>query len=264
MSQPRIQMNATILPNGKVLATGGSTNDEDAVTASLNADLYDPATNTFSSAGANVFPRLYHSNAAPASGCHGAADRWQPPTRQLRTSTRDLLAGLPVQRRRYAALRPTITGVTPATVGYGSPFQVQTPDAADIASVVLVRPGTPTHAFDMDQRLVGVVLHGGKRRLERDGATERQHCAARLLHAVRAEYRGRAVGREVREDCCLGTESGPGRHDHQPGGQCHRQPGRSGVVFGNRHRSGRNDQRVWLDVPRRRSRFELCRQHPAT
>src|ERR1700751_1100575 len=54
-------MNAVILPNGKILAMGGSTNDEDKSTASLNADLYDPATNTFSSAGANAFPRLYHS-----------------------------------------------------------------------------------------------------------------------------------------------------------------------------------------------------------
>src|SRR5947209_13669006 len=61
MSQPRIEMNATILPNGKVLALGGSTNDEDAATASLNADLYDPTTNTFRSAGANLYPRLYHS-----------------------------------------------------------------------------------------------------------------------------------------------------------------------------------------------------------
>src|SRR5262249_16395530 len=39
MSQPRIEMNATILPNGKVLALGGSLNDEDKYTASLNADL---------------------------------------------------------------------------------------------------------------------------------------------------------------------------------------------------------------------------------
>ena len=38
------------------------------------------------------------------------------------------------------ALRPTITGVTPGAFGYGATFQVQTPDAADIASVVLVRP----------------------------------------------------------------------------------------------------------------------------
>jgi hypothetical protein len=37
MSQPRIEMNATILPNGKVLALGGSINDEDAATASLKA-----------------------------------------------------------------------------------------------------------------------------------------------------------------------------------------------------------------------------------
>ena len=43
MSQPRIKMNATILPTGTVLATGGSINDEDALTASLNADLYDPS-----------------------------------------------------------------------------------------------------------------------------------------------------------------------------------------------------------------------------
>src|SRR5437660_5263354 len=65
MSQPRIEMNATILPNGKMIALGGSLNDEDTTTASLNADLYDPATNTFNSpnsAGQNAYPRLYHSN----------------------------------------------------------------------------------------------------------------------------------------------------------------------------------------------------------
>src|SRR5205823_13371188 len=50
-----------LLPNGKILALGGSTNDEDAASASLRADLYDPNTNTFSSAGANVYARLYHS-----------------------------------------------------------------------------------------------------------------------------------------------------------------------------------------------------------
>ena len=39
-------------------------------------------------------------------------------------------------------------------MNYGGTFQVHTQAAADIASVVLVRPGAPTHAFDMDQRLV--------------------------------------------------------------------------------------------------------------
>jgi PKD repeat protein len=155
MSQPRIQMNATILPNGRVLATGGSTNDEDAATASRNADIYNPVTNTFSSGGANVHPRLYHSNSL-----------------LLPDATVLLIGGNP-QRGNYErrleiyspaylfntdgtpASRPTITGI-PGTVGYGAAFQVQTPNAASIGSVVLVRPGAPTHAFDMEQRLVGL------------------------------------------------------------------------------------------------------------
>ena len=161
MSQPRIQLNATILPNGRVLVTGGSANDEDAVTASRNADLYDPATNTFSSAGANAFPRLYHSNALllpdatvllsggnPQRGNYEARLELYSPAYLFNTD------GTP-------AVRPTITGVTPETVTYNSAFQVQTPDAASIASAVLVRPGTPTHAFDMDQRLVGLSFTAG-------------------------------------------------------------------------------------------------------
>ena len=101
-----------------------------------------------------------------------------------------------------AALRPTVTGLTPESVSYGSPFDVQTPDAADIASVVLVRLGTPTHSIDMEQRLVGAGLHRRKRRPECHGTTARQHRTTRLLHVVRAEHRGCAVYREVREGCC--------------------------------------------------------------
>src|SRR5207237_8104605 len=51
------------------------------------------------------------------------------------------------------ATRPAITGVPSTSIGYGSDFQVQTPDAATISSVVLMRPGAPTHAFDMVQLL---------------------------------------------------------------------------------------------------------------
>src|SRR5262249_18869807 len=52
--------------------------------------------------------------------------------------------------------RPTISGVSSGNLSYGAGFQVQTPNAADVSSVVLVRPGAPTHAFDMDQRLVAL------------------------------------------------------------------------------------------------------------
>src|SRR5207247_1378371 len=58
------------------------------------------------------------------------------------------------------ATRPTIASV-PGTIAWGGQFTVSTPDAANISSVVLVRPGAATHAFDMDQRLVGMSFTKG-------------------------------------------------------------------------------------------------------
>ena len=63
------------------------------------------------------------------------------------------------------ATRPSITSVTPGVIGYGAAFQVQTPDAATISKAVLVRAGSVTHAFDMDQRLVGLNFTAGNGQL---------------------------------------------------------------------------------------------------
>jgi len=161
MSQPRIEMNATLLPNGKVLTVGGSLNDEDTSTASLNADLYDSNTNTMSSAGANAYPRLYHSvsqllpdgtvwvaGGNPARGSYEQhVEIYSPP--YLFNSDGTLAA------------RSLITSVNPGVIGYGTSFQVQTPDAANIAQVVIIKNGAITHAFDMDQRLVGLTFTAG-------------------------------------------------------------------------------------------------------
>ena len=63
MSTGRKQMNAVILPNGKVLAEGGSLNNDVPNTPGKTADLYDPVSNTMSSSGTAAFSRLYHSTA---------------------------------------------------------------------------------------------------------------------------------------------------------------------------------------------------------
>jgi len=153
MSQPRIEMNATILPSGRVLALGGSGRDEDAATAGLNAEVYDPATNTFSSAGANAFPRLYHSNALLLPDATVALVGSNPTQGVYEQHIEIYSPAYLFNADGSLATRPSVTGVAP-TITYGGTFQVQTPEAADIASVVLMRPGAPTHAFDMDQRLV--------------------------------------------------------------------------------------------------------------
>ena len=160
MSQARIEMNAVILPSGKVLALGGSVNDEDATTKSLNADLYDPATNTFSSAGANAFARLYHSVALLlpdatvwVAGGNPVRGTYEPHIEIYQPAYLFQSDGTP-------AARPSITSV-PGSVSYGNQFTVQTPDAASIASAVLIRNGTVTHSFGMDQRMVGMSFTAG-------------------------------------------------------------------------------------------------------
>jgi hypothetical protein len=163
MSKPRIEMNATILPNGRILTSGGSLNDEDTGTASFQADLFDASgtTVTVGPAGSNAFPRLYHSESlllpdgtvwlAGGNPNRGSYEQhveiYTPP--YLYNSNGSL------------ATRPTITSVNPGVIGYGTSFQVQTPDAANISSVVLMRNGSPTHAFDQEQRMVGLTFTAG-------------------------------------------------------------------------------------------------------
>ena len=160
MSQPRIEMNAVILPNGKILAVGGSLNDEDKTTASLNADLYDPTTNTFSSAGANAYARLYHSLALLLPD----ATVWLAGGNPSRGSFEQHIE---IYKPPYLfnadgsmATRPSITSA-PVELGFGEVFTLATPDASNIASVVLVRNGAVTHAFGMDQREVSLSFTAG-------------------------------------------------------------------------------------------------------
>ncbi len=164
MSQPRIEMDAVMLPTGKILAVGGSAHDEDATTASLNADLYDPASNSFSSAGANAYPRLYHTVALllpdatvwlggsnPARGTYEPhMEIYQPAYLFTRDANNNLVP----------ATRPTIANA-PSHIAWGGSFTISTPDAANTSQAVLLRPGSSTHAFDMDQRLIAMSFTAG-------------------------------------------------------------------------------------------------------
>ena len=161
MSASRIEMNATILPNGQVLTVGGSLNDEDTSTASLNADLYDPVANTMSSAGANAVPRLYHSVSLLLPDATVWVAGGNPTRGTYEPSVEIYSPAYLFNPNGTLATRPAITSVTPSVIGYGSFFQVQTPDAANIASVVLMKDGAVTHAFNMDQRLVGLNFTAG-------------------------------------------------------------------------------------------------------
>jgi Concanavalin A-like lectin/glucanases superfamily/Domain of unknown function (DUF1929)/Bacterial Ig domain len=139
----------TVMPDGKVLATGGQrgTDGVDETTGVLPAEMWDPDTNTWKVMASSRRPRLYHSSAI------------------LLPDARILLAGggaygnTPNEKSGeiysppylFKGARPTITA-SPKVLHYGQAFDVDTPDAASISKVSLVRMGSVTHNFDFDQR----------------------------------------------------------------------------------------------------------------
>jgi hypothetical protein len=162
-SGARVEGNSVLLPTGKLFVQGGSKINENASTATLGADLFDPATGSWSSAnpggaGFAKFARLYHSVALLLPDATVATAGSNPQGGQYDNHIEIYSPAYLFDANGNPAARPVITGA-PSVVGYNSvPFQVQTPDALNIGSVVLVKPGSDTHAYDMEQRLVGLTF----------------------------------------------------------------------------------------------------------
>ncbi len=158
MEYKRAYHTLTVLPDGKVLATGGQTTTDgvDRRTGILAAEMWDPDTNTWTTMASNRRPRLYHSSAIllpdarvllAGGGAFGTAHNeksgeiYSPPY-------------------LHKGPRPTITG-GPSTLNYGQQFTVNTPDASRIQKVSLVRMGSVTHNLDMDQRFMNLTMQAG-------------------------------------------------------------------------------------------------------
>jgi hypothetical protein len=161
MSFARTYASTTLLPDGTVLVTGGGTTT-DAVgvsTAVLPGELWSPATETWKTLAAMSAPRLYHSEAlllpdgrVLISG-GGRFNGVNEPTDQLS-------AEFFSPPYLFKGARPTIASA-PSQLPYGQNFTVQTPDAAQIASVSLMRFGATTHAINMAQRFIPLAFSAG-------------------------------------------------------------------------------------------------------
>lgn len=149
MSKPRKQLNATILPNGQVLISGG----ENETSPVQQAQIYDPVSNAFRSASTMQFPRGYHSTAVLLPDARVAAFGGEVRMGEYVKQVEVYSPAYLFNPDGSAARRPTITSVAPINIRYGATFEVHH-DAPNVSSVVLMRPGAPTHAFDMEQRLV--------------------------------------------------------------------------------------------------------------
>src|SRR6185436_14916255 len=101
MANARRQHNGTLLPDGTVVVTGGTSGEgfNNAVGAVLAAELWRPLTGTWSTLASMTVPRLYHSTAIllPDGRILSAAGRRRA-RRHRASRRRDLLAPISVQR----------------------------------------------------------------------------------------------------------------------------------------------------------------------
>lgn len=144
----RRRADAVLLPDGKVMISGGAVDTEDRHECAVHAaEIWDPDTEVFTQMASQALSRIYHStsvllpdgrvltaggeDAYGEGGLH-TAEIYSPPY-------------------LFKGIRPTIVSMSTAA-GYGADFQLTTPDAASIVSVAALRPAALTHNFDENQR----------------------------------------------------------------------------------------------------------------
>jgi hypothetical protein len=149
MAFARRHHNLTVLPTGEVLATDGvaGTGFNEISTAVFAAEMWSPATGTWRTLASSAVRRGYHGTAILL-----------PDGRVLQAGSGEGTGGPPEKNAElysppylFAGARPTITSA-PASARYNTTFRVLTPNAAAIAKVSLIRLGSVTHAFNMNQR----------------------------------------------------------------------------------------------------------------
>ncbi len=155
MDQVRLSATLTVLADGTVLATGGSTQQNKLVGVDYTAELWNPTTGVWT-AGANAAkPRLYHSialllpDATVLTGAGGApgpaselnAEIYYPPYLYLNDGS-----GNP-------APRPTLVSA-PQTAVVGQTLTATVGPTDAISRVTFVRTGSITHSTNVDQRFI--------------------------------------------------------------------------------------------------------------
>ncbi len=143
MNYARTHPDVVILPDGKVLVVGGSKDTRRHGIPALIPEMFDPETETWTEMAAQRLYRYYHSSAVLL-----------PDGRVLSAGAdRNLTAEIYSPPYLFQGPGPIIDAA-PESVGYGEPFLVETLEAANIASVVFIRPSATTHSVNMEQRYV--------------------------------------------------------------------------------------------------------------
>lgn len=160
MALGRHMANSTVLANGEVLVTGGSSVLEDVSGADYQAEIYNPTTGQWRLDATMQIPRLYHSMAillkdgrvlVGGGGLPGPVNG-----HNVEIYTPDYL----LDANHVPAVRPSITAA-PGRVALGQTFALSTDKP--ISRVTLVKTGVVTHSYNTDQRFFELKFTGANK-----------------------------------------------------------------------------------------------------
>ena len=160
MNQPRVTVNAVMLPSGEVFVVGGTAGDVNFsdVGSILTPEIWNPQTQTWRQVANHAVPRNYHAVALLMTDgrvfsgggglCNCAADH---PNHQIYSPSYLFNAD------GSLATRPTIDDA-PDVVTFGQTIDVQT--SSDIQKFSLIKMTGTTHAYSSDLRFLNVPFNG--------------------------------------------------------------------------------------------------------
>ncbi len=163
MTYARRHLNLTILADGKVLATGGTSgsgfNNTCLNQAVFAAELWNPATGLWTTMASGAKRRQYHSIAVLLlDGRVLVAGHTGEPTASPNCAPMADEPQAEIFTPPYLfnsdgsfATRPTISWA-PESVTYGQVFPVTAPSSSSINKITIVRLSSVTHGFNMNQR----------------------------------------------------------------------------------------------------------------
>ena len=168
MASPRRNLNATVLPDGTVLATGGNDLNYDQGQRPRSAELWNPNGGKWNALAEQQIPRPYHSvglllpdaTVFTAGGYDGDknSNRYEKPgdPKQIKYRNAEIFAPPYLFKKDGTgdrAERPQISNA-PTSVTYKQNFNLNISSNAGIGKVNLIKLGSVTHGFNFGQRLV--------------------------------------------------------------------------------------------------------------
>jgi len=155
MAFARHNLNGTILPDGTVLVTGGTSGPGDQpLLAVYPAELWNPTTEQWTTLASMHVPRQYHSTAVllPDGRVLSAGGGGYNPNGPTPVPSPDKTdAEFFSPPYLFKGTRPRITGA-PTQIKVGQYFRVKASGRSLIKRVTLVRLSSVTHGFNMNQR----------------------------------------------------------------------------------------------------------------